>query len=96
MAAVQSFPVIQACDGFDITPHDTQTVDQHAGNTEGYKHCFVHNKGAGALVKVTTLSGKDLTIYINQGAESPMAVVRVFSTGTAAAATDLVGIVGKA
>ena len=96
MAAVQSFPALQADDGFNLTPHDTQTVDQHAGNTQLYKYCFVHNKGAGGLVKVTTLRGTDITIYINQGQTSEMAVRRVFSTGTdAALLTTLVGYVGK-
>jgi hypothetical protein len=94
--ATQSFPALQAHDGFPITPDDTQTVDQHAGNTEGYKHCFVHNKGVGAIVKVTTAQGNDLDVYINQGATCELAVIRVFSTGTAAGATDLVGFVGKA
>lgn len=97
MAGTQSFPSLQADDAFNLTPHDTQTVDQHAGNTKLYKHCFVHNKGVGGLVKVTSLNNTDITVYINQGDTCELAVIRVWSTGTdAALLSALVGMVGKA
>lgn len=93
----QSFPVIQAHDGFDITESDTVDISADAGNTKGYRHCFVHNNHTAAgLVKITTLGGTELSIMINSGATSEIAATRVWSTGTDAALIGkLVAYVGK-
>lgn len=92
----QSFPSLQADDAFNITVSDTVNISGDANNTKGYKFCFVHNKGVGGLVKVTTVNGTDITVYINQGATCELAVSRVWSTGTdSGITTTLVAFVGK-
>lgn len=89
----QSLNVLQGHDGFPITRSDSTDIVADPGNTRLYKHCLVHNRGAGGDVKVTTVQGTDLTVYIAQGDIFPLAVKRVWLTGTTP--TTLVGIVGK-
>ena len=91
--AAQSLNVIQGHDGFVITKSDSLDIVSDGNNTHGYTFCLVHNLDAGGNVKVTTVNGTDLTVYIAQGDIFPLAVKRVWSSGTTP--TNLVAIVGK-
>lgn len=88
--ATQSFPAFQATGAFVITPHDTQTVDQHAGNTNGYKYCALYT-ASGGDIKVTMCDGTDVTFTaLPAGSFIPIQVRRVWATGT----TNTSGILG--
>lgn len=69
-----------ASDGFNLTPSDTVNVVDDVGNTKKYNYCFIHNKGLSGLMRVNTLKGTTLTIYVNQGDVLPLLVTRVFAT----------------
>lgn len=90
----QVFPSLQADDGFVLTPSDSLNVVSDPNNSiQLYQFVYVKNNSATAgSVKVTTVHGTDLTLYINAGAIEPIAVRRVWSTGTTA--TPLIGYVG--
>lgn len=91
--ATQKAEALQASDAFVITPHDTQTVDQHAGNTQGYKFCVLYTS-AGGDIKVTTAGGTDITFAaVPAGAFIPVLVKRVWATGTTTD-TGIIGLVG--
>lgn len=93
MAAAQDSIAIQAKGAFAITPHDTQTVDQHAGNTKGYKFCALYTS-AGGDIKVTMCDGTDVTFAATPaGSFLPIQVIRVFATGTTTD-TGILGLVG--
>ena len=96
MATAKNVPSAVANDGFAITPSDTVNIVADAGNTKDYTNCYVHNSHTAAgLVKVNTASGVSLTVMINSGDTFPLAVSRVWSTGTdAALLSNLVGLVG--
>lgn len=89
-------PTLVADDIFSITPDDDADIIEDAGNGAGYYHCYVHNTHtAQAIVKVTTARGVSDTVMINSGDIFPLAVRRVWSTGTdAAVLTLLKGLVG--
>lgn len=89
----QSTQLLQGDDAFVITKSDSVDISGDANNTKGYKHCLVHNLDAGGNVKVTTINGTDITVYIAQGDVFPLEVRRIWSTGTAP--INLVAIVGK-
>jgi hypothetical protein len=83
----------EAFDAFSITPSDTLSIAQDAGNTLLYKHCFLHNPATGGTVRVRTAgSGAIVTIYIPQGDRFPLAVSQVFAT-TPTPPSGLVGLV---
>ena len=89
----QSFPAFQATGAFAITPHDTQTVDQHTGNTKGYKYCALYTESGGDI-KVTMCDGADVTFEgVPAGAFLPIQVIRVWATGTANT-TGILGLIG--
>jgi len=89
----QGLQILQGDDAFNITKSDTLDIISDANNTKGHKHCLVHNRDAGGEVKVTTINGTDITVYIAQGDVFPLEVKRIWSTGTIP--TNLVAIVGK-
>ncbi len=86
-------PYGTARDGFAITRSDTVDVVGDSANTKLYKSVLVHNRSAGGDVKVTTVDGTDLTVFIAQGDVFPLAVRRVWLTGTTP--TALVGLIHK-
>lgn len=70
-------------DAFALTPNDSNDIITHAGNTQGYASCYVHNPSTGGSVKVTpaaSVDGTAVTVYIAQGATCPLAVKRVWAT----------------
>jgi hypothetical protein len=82
-------------DAFAITPSDTLNVVSHAGNIQGYTHCYLLNVAAGATVRVIpagSITDTAVTIYIPQGGVSPLAVKRVFNT-TPTPPAGLIGLV---
>jgi len=88
--ASQASETWQGNDAFVITPHNTQTVDQHAGNTKGYKFCALYTS-AGGDIKVTMAGDTDVTFAaVPAGTFLPIQVIRVFATGT----TNVTGIIG--
>lgn len=89
----QSLQLLQGDDAFVITKSDANDITSDANNTKGYTSCFVHNRDASGDIKVRTLNGVDITVYIPQGQVFPLAVKRIWSTGTTP--TNLVAIVGK-
>jgi hypothetical protein len=89
----QVYNSLQADDAFVITPSDSLNIVEDAANTQDYEFVFVkNNTNAGGLVKVTTVHGTEITIYINSGAVEPLAVKRVWANPAPPA--SLVGYVG--
>ena len=88
-------PISVADDGFVITESDTDKIADDAGNTKGYRNCYVHNSHTAAgIVKVTTVKGTELSVMINSGDTFPLAVQQVWSTDTDAALIgNLIGLV---
>ncbi len=93
MANKITYPALQASDGFPVTPSDTVNLSSDAGNTSGYEFAFIHNAGASAPFKVRTLNDRDITVYILQGSVFPLAVKRVWQTGSPT--SDIIALVGK-
>lgn len=88
--ATQQALALQASGAFVITPHDTQTVEQHAGNTQGYKFCTLYTQ-SGGNIKVTMCDNTDVTFNaVPAGTFLPILVKRVWATGT----TNTSGIIG--
>ena len=89
-------PISVGSDAFAITVSDTVDIVDDAANTKSYRSCYVHNAHtAQGLVKVTTVGNKDVTVMINSGDTFPLAVKRVWSTGTdASVAAAAIAIVG--
>lgn len=84
---------LQASDAFALTPNDDNDITADAGNTEGYKFCYIHVAGNSGAIKVTTVDGTDVTVYGIQGTTLPLLVRRVWATGTAA--TSLIAFIGR-
>lgn len=93
MANKITYPALQAIDGFSVTPNDSNNLVLDAGNTKQYEFAFIHNAGASAAFKVRTLQDIDITVYILQGAVFPLAVKRVWATGSPA--SDIIALVGN-
>lgn len=79
----QVFPILQADDAFVVTPSDSEDITTDAGNTNGYTQVLVKNAtGTDGAVKVTTVHGTDIVLFIKSGALEPIAVKKIWSTST--------------
>lgn len=86
---------VQGTSQFPITPSDTLLVSEDAGNTNGFAHCYIHNRSAGGEIRVMALDDTvATTIYLNQGATHPVPVKQVFATSPVPP-TNLVGIASR-
>ena len=98
MAGKSVYPSLQASNGFVITPSDTVNIVSDAANLEGVGAVYLHNVAASALCKVLPASQTGtvvpLTVYLIQGQVFPLAVKRVYATGTTPPA-GLIGLYGK-
>lgn len=83
--AKRTYPSLQAEDAFAITPSDTLLIPNDPNNsTNQYPWCYVLNNSAGATVKVQTVQGTTVTVWVNQGevigGDLPLMVKQVFNT----------------
>ncbi len=80
----QVLPALVWDDAFVLTPSDTLDVSADPNNTaDNYSWVYVKNStNAGGSVKVTTVHGKDVTVFIPAGGVETLAVKRVWSTPT--------------
>lgn len=93
--AIQS---LQASDAFAITPSDTLDVKADPNNTTyKYEFCYVHNPAAGGTVRVDTVEGTTVTMYVGQGQilgnTIPLQVRRIYNT-TPTPPAGLIALIG--
>ena len=83
--AKKALPSLQTADAFAITPSDTLLlVDDPNNTTNQYSFCYVLNNSAGATVKVQTIEGSTVTVYVAQGetvgGKVPLMIKQIFAT----------------
>ena len=96
--AKKAIPSLQASDAFAITPSDTLDVKSDPNNaTNLYAFCYVHNPSAGATVRVDTVEGTTVTMYVAQGQilgdQLPLQVRRIYNT-TPTPPANLIALIG--
>ncbi len=99
MPVKSSYPSLQASNAFVVTPSDTVDVKSDANNVEGATSVYLHNVAASALCKVLPAGEHGATpvpqtVYLIQGQIFPLAVRRVYATGTTPPA-GLIAMYGK-
>lgn len=91
---------LQAVCAFPVTPSDTGTILNDAGNYGAFESVYLHNWGTAGIVYVTpagqtdTTNSYDVPIYLAAGQTSNIAVKKVWATGLGAGVT-LTAFVGK-